>query len=376
MLILTFTYTNSSQDSSYPNIMTKPDIAANRLHNQRLENTTFKAPSEVVAWLGAVQAQDYAAAKWAIGLRSQGLTDIDIEQAFIDGKILRTHVLRPTWHFVTPEDIRWLLKLTAQHVHVLNASRYRQLELDETIFEHSHKVFVKKLQGGKQLTRSELATALGQAGISAEGSRLAYIVMQAELEGILCSGTRRGKQFTYALLEERAPHAKSLEKAEALVELVKRYFSSHGPATVQDFVWWSGLTVTETKVGLENAKPHLIQETIEVQTYWFSPNINSAAFPSVYLLPWFDEFLVAYKDRSAVLEPANTKQVNAGGGMLNPTIVSGGQVVGTWKSMLKKDRVILNLMLFRSLKKVEKHSLAVEVERYSTFLAKSVLLKE
>jgi hypothetical protein len=101
--------------------MTKQDIAKQRLHNQRVENTNLKAPSDVVAWLGAVQAQDYAAAKWAIGLRSQHVTDVDVEQAFTNGKILRTHVLRPTWHFVTPEDICWLLKLTAPRVCAFNA---------------------------------------------------------------------------------------------------------------------------------------------------------------------------------------------------------------------------------------------------------------
>jgi Winged helix DNA-binding domain len=350
--------------------MTKLDVATQRLHNQQIENTNLKAPSDVVAWLGAMQAQDYAAAKWAIGLRLQHVTDADVEQAFTEGKILRTHVLRPTWHFVTPEDIHWLLKLTAPRVHAFNAYQYRQLELDDTLFKRSSNVFVKELQGGKQLTRSELATMLEEASILAKGSRLAHIIMCAELEGILCSGARRGKQFTYTLLEERAPNAKSLERDEALAELVKRYFSSHGPATLQDFAWWSGLTVTEAKVGLENAKSHLIQETIEGQTYWLSQNINNAVSTNVHLLPWFDEFLVAYKDRSAVLESVNTKQVNAGG-MLNPTIISDGQVVGTWKSVLKKDTVTLHLMPFRSLEETEKHSLAVAVERYSTFLAKS-----
>lgn len=355
--------------------MTKPDIATGRLHNQRIENTPFKTPSEVVAWLGAVQAQDYAGAKWAIGLRSQGVTDADVEQAFTDGKILRTHVLRPTWHFVTPEDIRWLLKLTAPRVHAFNAYQYRQLELNDAIFKRSHNVLIKTFQGGKQLTRSELATALEKAGISAKGSRLAHVIMHAELEGIICSGARRGKQFTYALLEERAPNAKSLDKDEALTELVKRYFSSHGPATIQDFVWWSGLTVTETKVGLENAKSHLIQETIEGQTYWFSPNINSSTSSKIHLLPWLDEFLVAYKDRSAVLESVNAKRVNAGGGMLNPTMISNGQVVGTWKSLLKKDTAILHLTPFRPLEETQKHSLAATVERYGVFLDKTASLE-
>jgi hypothetical protein len=355
--------------------MTKQDIAKQRLHNQRVENTNLKAPSDVVAWLGAVQAQDYAAAKWAIGLRSQNVTDVDVEQAFTNGKILRTHVLRPTWHFVTPEDICWLLKLTAPRVCAFNAYQYRRLELDNALFKRSQTILTKALQGGKQLTRSELANILEKAGISANSSRLAHIVMQAELEGIICSGARRGKQFTYALLEERAPNAKGLEREEALAELVKRYFSSHGPATVRDFVWWSGLTVSDAKIGLENAKSHLIQEAVEGQTLWFSPSTNNFASSSFRLLPWFDEFLVAYKDRSAVLESANVKQVNAGGGMLNPTMISHGQVIGTWKSVLKKDKVTLHLTPFRPLEETEKYSLAVAVKRYGTFLSKTALLE-
>jgi hypothetical protein len=356
--------------------MTFADIAVQRLRNQGLESPRFKAPSEVVAWFGAVQAQDYAAAKWAIGLRSQNVTDADVEQAFTDGKILRTHVLRPTWHFVTPEDIRWLLKLTAPRVHAFNAYQYRQLELDAAVFKRSHDVLAKELKGGQQLTRPELATALEQAGIVAEGTRLSCIMMQAELDGLICSGARRGKQFTYALLAERSPHAKSLERGEALVELTKRYFSSHGPATMQDFVWWSGLTVADVKIGLENAKSHLIQATIEGQTYWFSPSANSPTSSTIHLLPWFDEFLVAYRDRSAVLSLANTKQVNAGGGMLNPTIVSNGQVVGTWKSILKKDTATLCLTPFRTLEETEKQSLAVVVERYSIFLGKTAIISD
>jgi hypothetical protein len=351
----------------------KRDIAIQRLYQQRIETTTFKAPSEVVAWLGAVQAQDYVAAKWAIGLRSQDIRDADVEKAFNDGKILRTHVMRPTWHFVTPEDIRWLLSLTASRVHALNASRYRQLELDADIFKRSHGVFINALQGGKHLSRSQLAKALEQAGIAVQGARLAHLMMQAELEGILCSGVRRGKQFTYALLEERVPRAKPLARDEALAKLVRRCFSNHGPATLQDFVWWSGLTVSDTKLGLENAKAHLVQETIEGQSYWFSEYVAASA--RLHLLPWFDEFLVAYKDRSAALSAANAKQVNAGGGMLNPTIISRGHVVGTWKSALKKDKVVLDLTLFRPFSQKEKHSLSVAAKSYGKFLDKSVLLE-
>jgi len=222
--------------------MTNVAIAQQRLQNHHLSHPQLKRPDAIVAWLGAVQAQEYAGAKWALVQRMPGATDAAIEQAFTDGAILRTHLLRPTWHFVTPADIRWMLALTAPRVHALNAYYYRKCELDKTIFARSHDALVNALQGGKQLMREEVRTVLEQAGIATKGDlRFAYLMMHAELDGIVCSGARRGKQFTYALVEERVPPTRKVDRDEALAELVKRYFTSHGPATVQDFTWWSGL---------------------------------------------------------------------------------------------------------------------------------------
>src|SRR5437773_6733489 len=220
--------------------MNNLEIAHGRLHNQHVTRRTLETPQTLVEWLGAVQAQDYAAAKWALGLRLHGMTDDNIEQAFTDGKILRTHVMRPTWHFVSPADIRWLLALTAPRVRAASAYYNRKLELDAAFFRRTHAVLANALQGGKQLTRDELASALQQAGIATEGEqRVTHIMMRAELDGIICSGARRDKQFTYALLDERAPQTRMLDRDEALAELARRYFTSHGPATLQDFVWWS-----------------------------------------------------------------------------------------------------------------------------------------
>src|SRR5438105_4854056 len=271
------------------------DIAHRRLHNQHITRRTLETPQALVEWLGAVQAQDFAAAKWALGLRLQGVKDDDIEQAFTDGAILRTHVMRPTWHFVSPADIRWLLALTAPRVHAASAYYTRKLELDDAVFSGTHAVLANALQGGKQLTRDELASALQQAGIATEGEqRVTYIIMRAELDGIICSGARRGKQFTYALLAERAPQARSLDRDEALAELTTRYFTSHGPATIQDFVWWSGLTVADARAGLAMVTSHLLHETIGGQTYWFpvSRLAEQDLSQTAYLLPNYDEYTV------------------------------------------------------------------------------------
>src|SRR5579859_7689416 len=237
------------------------DIAHRRLHNQFLSQQTFEKPGELVQWLGAVQAQDYGAAKWALGLRLHGTTDTMIEQAFAGGEILRTHVMRPTWHFVTPADIRWMLMLTAPRVLAASAYYFRLSELDDALFAKTNAALAEALQGDKQLTRSELALALQQAGIAVgDLLRLTYIIMRAELDGIICSGARRGKQFTYALLDERVPQSRVLDHNEALAEFALRYFTGHGPATLQDFVWWSGLTVADAKAGLEMASSQLIRE--------------------------------------------------------------------------------------------------------------------
>jgi hypothetical protein len=351
--------------------MARLDIPRQRLHNQGITPATFTKPRDVVEWLAAVQAQDYAGAKWALGLRLQGATDDEVDHAFAEGAILRTHLLRPTWHFVTPADIRWLLALTAPRVHAVNASMYRKLELDNTTFKRSHAALAKALQGGRQLTREELRGVLHKAGIATDsGLRLGYILMHAELDGIVCSGARRGKQFTYALLDERAPHAKMLEREEALAELARRYFLSRGPATVQDFAKWSGLTITDARHGLEAVKAQLRQEVVDGQSYWFSTSRPSAraVSPSAYLLSVYDEYISGYQDRSAIVDPRHAARLWAMGNALSYIIVVDGQVVGTWKRTLRKGTVMIETNIFKRLTKAEKRAVAVAADRYGAFL--------
>jgi hypothetical protein len=355
--------------------MTNLDIAHRRLHNQHLTGQTLETPQALVEWLGAVQAQDFAAAKWALGLRLQGVTDDDIEQAFTDGAILRTHIMRPTWHFVSPGDIRWLLALTAPRVHAANAYWYSKLELDDAIVKQSNDVLTNALQGGKQLTRDELACALQQAGIITEGEqRVTYIIMRAELDGIICSGARRGKQFTYALLAERAPYARTLERGEALAELTMRYFMSHGPATIQDFVWWSGLTVADASAGLAMVTSYLLHETINGRTYWFSSSTPPEQnFSQVaYLLPNFDEYTVGYTDRSAIFDALHMNKLDPRNGLLANAMVLDGQIVGTWKRTFKKHSVVIEASPFVPLSNTEARAFAASANRYGEFLHRLV----
>jgi DNA glycosylase AlkZ-like len=353
------------------------DIIGFRLRNQLLSQTECIEPEQIVAWLGAVQSQDYAGAKWALAQRSKdSATNAAIDQAFNDGKILRTHVMRPTWHFVTPADIRWLLALTAPRVHVANAYAYRTLELDKDILKKSNATLEKTLQGGKQLTRAELVSIFKKAGIHADEGRLGYLLIYAELEGLICSGARQGKQFTYALLEERAPQARSLEREEALAELAKRYFRSHGPATLQDFVWWSGLTTKDVRQGIEFANAELTCETINDKTYWFVDGSSaSMQFTKAHLLPNYDEYMVGYTDRTSIFHVAHKDKLDSRGNILfQYAIILGGLVAGTWKRTAKKEEVVIRLSPFRTLTNEQYQSILAAAEGYGKFLELPVVI--
>ena len=358
--------------------MADSEIVQLRLLNQRISLPTFGKPEEVVNWLGAVQAQDYSGAKWSLGLRMRGAADSTIDQAFNDGSILRTHLLRPTWHFVTPKDIRWLLALTAPQVHKISAYMVRNVELDDSIFKRSDAVLAKALTGGNQLTRDELKGILENAGIATNnGVRTSYLMMHAELEGIICSGPRRGKQFTYALLDERAPQTGNLSREDGLAELARRYFVSRGPATVQDFAKWSSLTLADARNGLEAVQGGLEHETIDKQTYWFLRPRAPAGMdsPTAYLLSVYDEYICSYKDRSAMAGETLNKQFSAMGNALQYVIIIDGQYVGTWKRVVKKDAVIVQLNTLIELSKVEHRAVAAAAEQYGAFLGLPVELE-
>ncbi len=357
--------------------MSPINIAQQRLINQHIGVTPFATPHEVVKWLVASQAQDYAGAKWALGLRlRQDMHDADIDRAFNEGSILRTHVLRPTWHFVTPADIRWLLALTAPRVHAANTTMYRKLELDSATLKRGHKAMTKALQGGQHLTRDELRATLEKAGIAADnGQRLAYIVMQAELDGVICSGPRRGKQFTYALLEEWVPPVASLQRDEALATLTRRYFTGHGPATVQDLVKWSGLTIADARRSLEAVKNKLQHDTLNGEDYWFASALpDRTPTSTAYLLSVYDEYLIGYTDRRLIAEPEIAAKLFTMGNALTAVVVVDGRIVGSWRRTLNKEAVTIEINPFRSLTKAEQRAVIAAVNQYSEFLEKPVTL--
>ncbi|MGH2569267.1 MAG: winged helix DNA-binding domain-containing protein [Bacteroidota bacterium] len=320
--------------------------------------------------LGAVQAQDYAAAKWALGLRMKKATDADIEQAFNDGKILRTHVMRPTWHFVLPEDIRWMQELTAPRVKTLLAHYDWKLEIDRKLLLRAQSIIAKTLSDHNYQTREEIAQHLESKKIAARGQRLAHIVMHAELHALICSGPRRGKQFTYALLEERAPRPKKLSRDEALATLASKYFTSHGPAQLKDFAWWSGLSVKDATGAIQSIRPKIITEAIDGKTYFLSPDTKPARLrsPQAHLLSIYDEYTIAYKDYSSHGGETVHEKLRSMGNALTSVLVLDGKIAGTWKRVVNKGTVKIATNPFRRLSKAEYEAVKAAAVRYGAFL--------
>jgi Winged helix DNA-binding domain len=349
--------------------MDRQDIPHRRLHNLRLEGAPLRAPEDAVGWLCAVQSQDFAAAKWSLAQRTGGVGDADLDRAFAAGAILRTHVLRPTWHFVLPADIRWLLELTAPRVHALSAYQYRQLGLDEDVFQRSNALLADALAGGVHLTRKQLGAVLERGGVALGGFRLAYLLMNAELRGVVCSGAPHGRQQTYALLEERAPPAEPRTREEALAELTLRYFTSHGPATVKDFGWWSSLTAADIRRGLELVGSRLRQEVVDGVAYWSAGSAPppSPASPTVHLLQGYDEYLVGYSQSKSLLNLAGRALIQDRP-VFNGVAILDGQVAGHWKRTVGRGGVAFAVALYEPFDDAQAKALQAAADRQGEFL--------
>ncbi len=351
--------------------MNPAEIARTRLAAHHIAGTRFVTAKEVVGWMGAMQAQDYAMCLWAVGIRLPGSTVTDIEKALDAGDILRTHVLRPTWHLVSADDITWMLALTAPNIKAKLKSRHLELGLSESLLSTSFTILEKSLQGGKHATRQALIAAFEQGGIATSENRASHLLAAAELEGLVCSGPTQAGKPTYALLAERVPQAKTMTKEEALAALAGRYFSSHGPAAYRDLAWWSGLPAADSRLALELAKDRLVSETIESQTYWWHPaTVTDSAEASLHLLPAFDEYIIGYQDRSAVLPDDAFKRAVSSNGVFWPVVLVDGQVRGVWKRVIKKDKVMVDVEWFAPGNQPEQEAIVGAAAEYAKFLGK------
>jgi hypothetical protein len=356
--------------------MNSASIAEYRLQNQRIAGQGFEQPEDVVRWMGALQAQDYGQAVWALGLRMRSGTLAAIEQALEEGRILRTWPMRGTIHFVTPQDARWMLKLTAARIIAADARRLQQLELTVAIMERCHDLFRRALEGRRRLSRPAMLQVLEDAGISTASQRSYHILWYAAQCGVIFIGPTQDKQQTFGLLEEWSPDAAQPAPEEALAELCRRYFTSHGPATVHDFAWWSGLTLTEARRGLADARPHLASLQIGEREYWLAADAPTAAPDpqAVWLLPGFDEYLLGYQDRSDVLATEYASRIVPGGnGVFYPTVVVGGQNAGVWKRTQQRHSVSLTISPFAPVPSLEER-LAPARDAYAHFAGQSVTM--
>jgi hypothetical protein len=351
--------------------VTDTDIVRQRLFNQRIEGEKFEKPEEVARWLGAIQAQDYLQSLWAIGLRLRSATVADIERAIADGKIVRTWPMRGTIHFVPSEDAKWMLKLSASRMIAKDGRRLEQLGLDGEIMERCKELFYDALRGNKRLSRPDMMKLLEDAGISIKNQRGYHILWYVSQTGLICLGPMQDKQQTFVLLDEWVPDSRELSREEALAELAGRYFASHGPATVHDFALWAGLTVTDARSGLETAISGLVSAQMNGKEYWMtrdSPGHLAHDESSVHLLPGFDEYLLGYKDRGAVLDVEHAPKIVPGkNGIFLPTIVVAGRVVGTWKRRLKKNSIDITFSPFVQLGDSEERVVEA-AKRYSDFV--------
>jgi hypothetical protein len=335
-------------------------VPEQRLHAQHVASPRLATPAALVAWMGAVQAQDYLASLWAVGLRLTEATATTIEDAIADGSIVRIHAMRGTWQYVAREDVRWLLGLVGPRVIAGAAGRHRQLGLDAATLARSADVLAARVRGGRFATRAELAAALEAAGVACAGERLLHMLGHAELAGALSSGPRRGKQVTFAAFDERIPAAPAIDRAAAAAELAKRFVQARAPATVQDFAWWSGLPLGEARPAFEAAPVPA------------PPRASRRRTPTAYLLPAFDEYLIGYADRSAMLAARDVKRINAGGGMLNPVIVIDGLIAGTWRRTIERAGVVVTLEPIRKLTAAERGAIDAVAARYGAFLGAPV----
>lgn len=350
-------------------------ISHQRLHNQHITRHQFTQPEEVVRYMGAMQAQDYEMSKWAVGVRLQQATNDLVEQALNDGRIIRTHVLRPTWHLVAAEDIRWMLDLTAPHVARLNSSMDRMLGLDERTYQKSNKIIEKALDQYSCLTREELMQHLKASGLDIHENRPAHYMFAAELSGLVCSGPRKGKQITYMLMDERVAASPKRTREENLAALALRYFKSHGPATIKDFAWWSGLNQTDVKKGIAACGKSLICENINNIDYWMTESSFATPVLAVHTLPAFDEFMVGYSDRSPSVHPDTARMAILGNGIFKPILVSNGEVTGTWKRTVKPKQVLVEHEVLQPLKSPESTQIRDAFVGYATFMEKPLAFK-
>ena len=357
----------------------KLEIGRRRLASSGLVDGPFKRPADVVRWHGAMQAQDYGPTKWSIALRAPGATDAGLDRALRAGSIVRTHVLRPTWHLVARADARWLLELTGPLVQKQNEPRYRDLGLDARTRRRAEGVISDALSGGNRLTRSEIGSVLDAKRIDRSGQRLPYILMHCELTAAICSGGLSGKQQTYALFDERVPESPRKDRDEAIVELARRYLAGHGPATARDLRWWSSLPMADVKGALQSLGNEVESETMDGLTFWSLAADGPPSRPRrrAYLLHIYDEVIVGYTESRFHGDPRGPAARRAQRERAVPTgvVFLDGAIAGRWRRAVQRDVVTVEIVTYGDLKTSEVRAVETAVGELGRFLDRPVTLE-
>lgn len=349
--------------------MNRTELLNIRLYNHLLLTHEIKEPHEIVSWMGAMQSQALDMAKWAIGTRLENKNVMDINGALSTGKIIRTHILRPTWHFVSAEDIHWMFDLSSPRLRPIYRSYAKASGTDESLIYRAVPMVEKILIGGKHLTKQEIGTELVEHDLHLDDRTLQLTISYAETEGILVNGRQKGNKQTFTLLEEWIPRQKTIDKEEALECLARKFFTSHGPATIHDFIWWSGLTTTQCRMVFEMIRADFICETINGRDFWMKNDTKTPPADENYalLLPPFDEFVVSYKNRTEIIEDNHYGKVMTKNGIFSPTIILNGEIIGSWKKVAQKKSPRIELSFFEKSSKKKQDLFKSEIKRLENF---------
>ncbi len=342
-----------------------------RLLNQQIVEHDFDVPEDVVSWMGAVQAQDYTMSKWALGVRTKKPSLAAVQKSLAESKIVRTHILRPTWHYVAAKDIRWMLKLTGHRILAAVDSYNKSRGIPGNLYKCTS-LLERMLEGGRNLTRLEIAAQLEKQGIVTDNYLVNNVLIRAELAGIICGGADKGGKHTYVLLDECVKQCAELHKEEALAELATRYFQSHSPAALTDFTWWSGLTATEARDAIGLISSELVADTFGEKEFYIHRSCRNfpVSVDTVHLVPPYDEYLISYKDRTPVLDLEHHPKAFNNYGIFYPVVLVNGKVVGNWKKNKgKKTGPSVDVSFFEKRTKAGQKTLETAIQKYTSFLS-------
>jgi hypothetical protein len=343
-----------------------------RVRAHQLNKPVFSDPVELVAWMGAIQGQDLEMCKWAVAMRTAEPSLTAVQRVIDEARIVRLHTMRPTWHLVAAEDVRWMLSTNQKRLRATYMAYWgKRWDICESDIARFHDAAAKALSGSDGLTMQELTATLNETGWWWNIDQVKMMLTVGEVEGLICNGRQRGRKNTYALLDERVPKTVEIPREEALVRLARVYFRSHTPASKADFEWWSGLSGTEARMAIEALGGELNAERYEGQQLFVHSSHTGGGMVDneLHLLPPYDEYLIAYRNRSHVLDATHTAHAHNGFGIFHPVILHRGRIVGNWKKLPKKGGAPqIETSFFADTPSPSKHQIDRAIKRYLAFL--------